>query len=443
MRAHKARTATCALEIEIRWMDGTTLRQEQFCPPRSFWLKDQPVADGEAACVAERDWLGSDAHELVSVSEDGQVRVHGPRGSVGLKLGERTCLTFGPLSFAVALIDPVNIAGLSTTTFDPKKETFTGLSIALHAFMLGCMALLPPKASSLSLDAIGDDDRYARYLATPVIREEDPLPWEEPKGQEDGETSESAGHKGPEGAAGKPDTPKTDKRMGIQGKNSERLPPKEVTAATAGEQGILGVLRAAAAYAGPTSVYGGEQALGYDPETALGALLGSEIGDNGGFNGLGMRGTGRGGSGEAEGAIGIGNNLTGDMARGSPHGTGLNGLGRKSHVPMVRMRGEAEVRGSLSKEAIRRVIHRNLVQVRACYEQGLSTRPDLAGRVAISFMIAPSGVVQQSTVKESSLGSSAVDDCVAQAVRRWTFPAPDGGGYVAVSYPFMFERSGE
>jgi hypothetical protein len=30
---------------------------------------------------------------------------------------------------------------------------------------------------------------------------------------------------------------------------------------------------------------------------------------------------------------------------------------------------------------------------------------------------------------------------VASAVRRWTFPAPDGGGLVSVTYPFTLESN--
>jgi hypothetical protein len=30
---------------------------------------------------------------------------------------------------------------------------------------------------------------------------------------------------------------------------------------------------------------------------------------------------------------------------------------------------------------------------------------------------------------------------VATAVRRWSFPAPEGGGMVAVTYPFMLDTN--
>jgi TonB family protein len=214
----------------------------------------------------------------------------------------------------------------------------------------------------------------------------------------------------------------------------------EVHAGSVAQLGILGVLAAHGGSVGATSVFGG-QALGYDPHDAIGRLFGTDLGASLGFGGLGMRGAGRGGGGDAWGTIGVGKLNTGDGAAGAPGRGTLSRLTRKERVPQLRV-GEVVANGSLSKEIIRRVIHRNLAQVRACYEQGLSSRPELAGRVSIRFMIAPSGSVQQALVGESSLGSAEVEACLARAVRRWSFPAPEGGGYVTVSYPFLFERAG-
>ena len=60
-------------------------------------------------------------------------------------------------------------------------------------------------------------------------------------------------------------------------------------------------------------------------------------------------------------------------------------------MPHIRS-GKADVRGSLSKEVIRRIIHRHINEVRFCYEQELNQRPDLQGRVSIKFIISPTGV---------------------------------------------------
>jgi TonB family protein len=91
---------------------------------------------------------------------------------------------------------------------------------------------------------------------------------------------------------------------------------------------------------------------------------------------------------------------------------------------------------------IRRVIRRHINEVRFCYEQELAQRPDLSGRVTVSFIISATGAVQTSSVANTTLNNARVEGCVAQAVRRWTFPAPDGGGAVLVNYPFVLDSQG-
>jgi hypothetical protein len=94
------------------------------------------------------------------------------------------------------------------------------------------------------------------------------------------------------------------------------------------------------------------------------------------------------------------------------------------------------VSGLLSPESVRRVGLRNLGQVNRCYEIGLATDPRLAGRVVIRFVIGASGSVMGSSVGDSQLALPSVGECIANAIRRWQFPAPEGGGVVTVNYPF-------
>jgi hypothetical protein len=35
-----------------------------------------------------------------------------------------------------------------------------------------------------------------------------------------------------------------------------------------------------------------------------------------------------------------------------------------------------------------------------------------------------------------------VDACVVEAIRRWEFPKPDGGGVAIVTYPFQLAPAG-
>lgn len=164
--------------------------------------------------------------------------------------------------------------------------------------------------------------------------------------------------------------------------------------------------------------------------------------DDGDAGGLGVSGTGRGGGGTGEGTIGLGN--IGTMGHGSGEGVGqgygygggFGGLrGRSASGPLARA-GAPSVQGSLSPEAVRRVVLRNLGQVTHCHEQGLQSRPDAQGRVTVRFVIGTNGAVQASAVTASTYPLPSVGQCIANAVRRWQFPMPDGGGVVAVNYPF-------
>ncbi len=137
------------------------------------------------------------------------------------------------------------------------------------------------------------------------------------------------------------------------------------------------------------------------------------------------------GSGTGEGTIGLGN--IGSIGQG--FGTSV---GRPAGVTRIRQ-GSAEVQGSLSSEIVRRVVRQHLNEIRFCYEMALNSNPDLAGRVSVRFVISPMGGVAQSNVAASTLGNEQVESCMVRAVRRWTFPSPEGGGIVVVTYPFLLE----
>jgi len=286
---------------------------------------------------------------------------------------------------------------------------------------------------------------------------------------DDDEGGSAGRHRGEEGAMGEASSERTANRFGIEGpggnsapqmareqarQQAQGQPAPEAPMEESENAGAVGVLRSLnGSWNSPTSPYGsdtatgGTEALGNDPMSAIGALAGDEIGSNFGFGGLGLRGTGRGGGGTGEGTIGLGNLGTiggggGGTAADSGYGRGAGGRrGRTTRVPRVRL-GNPDVRGVLSREVIRRVVRRHVNEVRFCYEQELNQRPDLEGRVTMSFIISPTGSVQSASATSSTLSNSAVETCSTQAVRRWTFPAPDGGGVVGVNLPFTFESVG-
>ena len=98
-----------------------------------------------------------------------------------------------------------------------------------------------------------------------------------------------------------------------------------------------------------------------------------------------------------------------------------------------------EVRGSIDKEEIRRVVRSHINEVKRCYEQGLTRRPDLEGRVVVKFTIGNTGTVLSATIHETTFSDRPVEQCIVSAALRWVFPKPTGEGTVVISYPFLFK----
>jgi TonB family protein len=325
--------------------------------------------------------------------------------------------------------------------FNWTSQIYTGFSLILHAIFLFLIYFIPPDPEGLSLDLLDDSNRFIKYMLNPPEVQQEEVPeWLKKDKSDDQQGGKGKRHKGEEGQMGKRDAKKTDNHYGIKGPKDNPDPhmARSMAKEMAKSAGILSYLSSANA---PTSPFGRDTALGVDPENALGALMGNQVGENFGYGGLGLRGTGRGGGGTGEGTIGLGNLNTighgGGGGSGSGYGRGAGGLGgRRGRAPRIRS-GAAMVKGSLSKEVIRRIVHRHINEVKFCYERQLAQRPDLSGRVSVKFIISGTGAVQMAAVASSTLGDPQVENCIAQAVRRWTFPQPEGGGIVIVTYPFM------
>jgi hypothetical protein len=101
---------------------------------------------------------------------------------------------------------------------------------------------------------------------------------------------------------------------------------------------------------------------------------------------------------------------------------------------------EARLIGSLDKEVVRGVIRSQIGGVKACYDAIIETHPDAKGTLRVRFGIGPSGAVKTSCLVSSELNDGAVERCVVDLLLSWKFPAPEGGGWVAVTYPFQFDR---
>jgi TonB family protein len=318
-------------------------------------------------------------------------------------------------------------------------------SALVHLVVLAIFALEPPTAGALSTDLVDTRSRIvAHYLEAQEMRPPPP-----PRGASaEAEAGASGGGAGGEpGEAGDPLEARTQRRLAVRGDaaGAPRLGSED-----AAHAGVLGVL-AGVQSAGPPSPYAASRALGADALDALGALLGASPGGSFGRFGLDVGGVGSGGRYDAADAIGAGPLATighGAPGRGDrPYGEGVGGCdgalcGREPRVPPRAIVGRPEAHGALAAEVIRRVVSRHRAEVRFCYEQGLAQNPALEGRVTARFLIGPNGAVGTSMIGASTIQHRGVEQCIAQAVRRWSFPAPEGGGVVTVNYPFVFRSGG-
>ena len=197
---------------------------------------------------------------------------------------------------------------------------------------------------------------------------------------------------------------------------------------------------------------------------ALGALggMGKQFNGSGGLNlnatkdnaGIGMGGMAAAG-GLEKGMLGKGMIAGGIGRGGNPkgfggYGTAGRGGGRPGYGTMsmagssagyFEPLGEEElVEGGLDRDQINAVIQRHIGQIIYCYEQGLQTKPNMSGRVAVKFVIGANGNVSTAGVSNSSLSSRSVESCIVGKLRGWQFPKPAGRVNVRVTYPFVLKR---
>jgi hypothetical protein len=177
----------------------------------------------------------------------------------------------------------------------------------------------------------------------------------------------------------------------------------------------------------PNTAIGACSALGADGE-----LFGSQYG----AGGFGSAGSGLGGGGVAFFKGGGGGGGSGNGASG--YGSGGGYFGAKGSGTIRVSSGDPIVLGALDRDAIERVVRGHLAQIRYCYQRELQKDWDLEGRIVFRFVIGRDGSVVSAEVIESDLANQVLESCVNERLMRLKFPAPDGGGIVVVSYPFVF-----
>ena len=94
------------------------------------------------------------------------------------------------------------------------------------------------------------------------------------------------------------------------------------------------------------------------------------------------------------------------------------------------------------RDLVLKVVRRHQNEIRFCYESELAQAPDLSGKVTVAWTIGASGSVESAQIAESGLSNERVEACIVQRVKRWTFPEPQGGQEVAITFPWVFQVAG-
>ena len=286
---------------------------------------------------------------------------------MSFSLGDRgrAKIECGAATFLVSATPKPRPVPVPFLTWRWSEQAYTvGTAAALLLFLLMIFSV-PPDPKSLSLDLFNADSRFVNFLIKPPEEKEEEIPeWLKKKGPDE-QGGKGKRHKGEEGKMGKKTSKNKEGLYGLKGPKDNPDPhlAKKLAEEQAKNAGILGVLKMSEG-SHLASIFGRDTAAGSDAVNVLGGLIGNEIGEAYGVGGLGLVGTGTGGGGTGEGTIGLGNFGTigkgGGGGNGSGYGRGAGGLGgRRARAPDV-IPGQANVRGSLDKEIIRRIIRRHI-----------------------------------------------------------------------------------
>ncbi|MDI1435404.1 MULTISPECIES: AgmX/PglI C-terminal domain-containing protein [Polyangium] len=125
----------------------------------------------------------------------------------------------------------------------------------------------------------------------------------------------------------------------------------------------------------------------------------------------------------------VGPTATGEQGS-SPEGTPAEGTPKDPDT--------LPLSGTLTDEQIQAAVNENVKAFDSCYTLGADKDGKLAGTVTLQATVGPLGVVNEASVKKSTVGNPKVDDCVRKAFKTIKFPRPAGGGTVMITYPMTF-----
>src|SRR5438477_7651539 len=394
-----------------------------------------PVGTGQAGTVEPLPLTASEVKPLAQVGR----RIEAPFKGSSHKVGsdDRIVAQITPQLTLIAryvraarqrertLLESVDI---------PFASTLLVALLALGLFFL-MVSITPRSDDSFSDDLSRNQQRFTKYQVKPPEKTEQPK-FKDLSGAKEGEKS-----RGEEGKLGKEEAKKKEADPSKKGTPEVDPNKKEKDLAKIKKLGLIAALSKMGVGGGSAaSNVLGPGGLGSGINNSLGGTRGGAgLGDAYGVGGMGTRGTGAGGGGNALGIGGLG-------TKGSGHGRGGAGdvdLGGRGKDETVFVPGRTMVVGGLSRDVINRVIQKHYNEIKYCYEKELSKKPELYGKVTVLFMIEGSGRVGEALIQQTTMGSEPVESCMINHVRRWLFPAPQGGGTVQVTYPYVFKSSAQ
>jgi TonB family protein len=104
---------------------------------------------------------------------------------------------------------------------------------------------------------------------------------------------------------------------------------------------------------------------------------------------------------------------------------------------------EAEISGAIddrtrSASSIAATVRQYQSGIKFVYNKELQNRPDLSGKITVSFVIQPDGSVSAVEVRQSTVGWPPLEEAVKKRIQYWKFGAAAAGGPVRATFPFVF-----
>lgn len=96
-----------------------------------------------------------------------------------------------------------------------------------------------------------------------------------------------------------------------------------------------------------------------------------------------------------------------------------------------------------SRENIRLRIKEHLEEVQSCYRTALEKNPGFDGKITIHWVVDDQGTVKEVSIldNKTTIKDSAMQTCISDLFKTWSFPPAPKGQVVSIDYPFVFKKA--